>query len=163
MVVTFLVFLTFYSCLCSEHFVFGQTDQTSSKLQIASVAVEKAFNVVLDAEKAGGNVTQLLLKLNTAGVLLAAAQNAYNSGNTANVTLIAENVRQIADQVNGDAINLRNASFVESQNSFWLTLIFSIVGAGVFGLSVWFVWRRFKRTFIKKLLGAKPEVVENTT
>jgi hypothetical protein len=107
-----LVFLTFNSCLCSEYFVFAQTDQTSSKLQIASIAVEKAFNVVLDAEKAGGNVTQLLLKLDTAGVLLAAAQNAYNSGNTANVTLIAENVRQIADQVNGDAINLRNASLV---------------------------------------------------
>jgi hypothetical protein len=121
-----------------------------------------AFNVVLGAEKAGGNVTQFLVKLNSAGVLLAEAQNAYSSGNTTNVSLIADNVRQIADQVNSDALNLRNASLIDSQNSFWLTLVFSVVGAFVFGISLFIVWRRFKRNYIKKLLGSKPEVVDNT-
>jgi hypothetical protein len=150
-------------CLYSENYVFAQTDQTALKLQTASNGLERAFNVVLGAEKAGGNVTHLLVKLNTAGILLAEAQNAYNSGNTTNVSLIADNVRQIADQVNSDALNLRNASVINSQNSFWLTLVFTVVGAVVFGISLLIDWRRFKRNYIKKLLGTKPEVVDNTT
>jgi hypothetical protein len=161
--VALCIFAVLGYCLQSEIYVFAQTDQTTSKLQTASNALERAFNVVLGAEKAGGNVTQLLVKLNTAGVLLAEAQNAYNSGNTTNVSFIADNVRQIADQVNSDAVNLRNASVLNSQNSFWLTLVFSVVGAVVFGVSLFIVWRRFKRDFIKKLLGSKPEVVSNTT
>jgi hypothetical protein len=154
--------LALSSCFYSELYVFAQTDQTASKLQAANSAVGQAFNAVLDAEKAGANVTQLLVKLNTAGKFLAEAQNAYNSGTTANVTSMAENVRQIVEQVNGEALNLRDVSLVESQNSFWLVLIFSVVGAVVFGISLLTVWRRFKRAFMKKLLGLKPEVVENT-
>jgi hypothetical protein len=128
--------------------VAAQTDTTASKLYAADNAVGQAFSSVLDAEKAGGNVTQLLVKLNSAGVLLAEAQNTYNSGNSANVTSIAENVQQIADQVNLEATNLRNVSLVESKNRFWLTLGFSVVGAVVFGLFLLFIWRRFKRAFI---------------
>ena len=92
---------------------------------------------------------------------MADAQNALNSGNTENITSNIENVLQMANQINDDAINLRNVSLLQSQNSFSLTLIFSFVGAGVFVISLLFFWRRFKRAFIKKLLKTKPEVVEN--
>jgi hypothetical protein len=158
-----LIFLALNSCLCSEHFVFAQTDQSATSLQAAESALGQAFNSVLDAEKAGGNVSQLLVKLNTAGALLAEAQNAYTSGKTSDVTSITANVIQIADQVNGTAVSLRDVSLVNSQNSFSLTLIFSVFGAVAFSISLLFVWRRFKRAFIKKLLGSKPEVVENAT
>jgi len=160
--ITLFIIISLNYCFCSENNVFAQTDQTASKIQVANNAVNKAFNTVLDAEKAGGNVTQLLEKLNIAGILLAEAQNTFNSGNTANITSMAENAIQIATKVNGDAIILRNASLVESQNSFWLTLTFSIVGAVVFGVSLLLVWRRFRRSFMKKFLSMKPEVAENT-
>ena len=94
---------------------------------------------------------------------MAEAQNAYNTGNTTNVSFIADNVRQIADKVNSDGVNLRNASLIASQNISGLILVFSVVGAVAFGIFLLFVWRRFKRNYIKKLLGAKPEVVDNTT
>jgi hypothetical protein len=149
-------------CLYSENYVFAETDPATLELQAANSIVGEAFNSVLEAEKVGGNVAQLLVRLNTAGRLLADAQNAYNSGNTANVTSMVENALQIANGVNGDALNLRDASIVESQNGFWLTLTFSIVGAVVFGISLLFVWRRFRRSFMKKLLSMKPEVAENT-
>jgi hypothetical protein len=162
LIVTLFVFLAFSFCLYSEHYVFAQTDQTA-KLQAANSAIGQAFNTVLDAEKAGANVTQLLGKLNTAGEILAEAQNAYKSGNTANITSNVENARQIAEQVNSDALNLQNVSIVESQNSFLLTMTFSIVGTVVFVVSLLFVWRRFKRFFVQKLFGMKPGVVGNTT
>jgi hypothetical protein len=154
--------LAFSYCLCSGNYAFAQTDSSALKLQAANSVVEKAFNSVLEAEKAGGNVTQLLVRLNNAGKLLADAQNTYNSGYKANVTSMVENALQIANEVNGDAVKLRNASLVESQNSFWLSLTFSTVGTVVFGVSLLFIWRRFKRSFIKKLLSMKPEVAKNT-
>ena len=133
------------------------------KLQAADSALQNAFNAVLEAEKAGGNVTQLLARLNTAGENLAEAQNAYNSGNSANVTSNVENARQIAEQVNVDAVNLLNDSLIESQNNIRFTLIFSIVGAIVFGISLFLIWRRFKRAHVMKVLSMRPEVVENAT
>jgi hypothetical protein len=160
--VTLLVFLVLGSSFNSEHCVFAQTDQIATKLQDANRAVSQAFNAVLDAERAGGNVTELMLKLNTAGAILANAQNILNSGNTANITSNLENALQMANQVNDAALNLRNVSLMDSQNSLWLTLIFSVAGAIAFGISLLIVWRSFKRAFNKKLLYTKPEVVENT-
>jgi hypothetical protein len=156
-----LSILAFSYCLCSENNVLAQTDSSALKLQAANSIVGKAFNSVLEAEKVGGNVTQLLVRLNTAGTLLADAQNTYNSGNKANVISMVENALQIANDVNSDAVNLRNASLIVSQNSFWLSLAFSSVGAVVFAVSLLFIWRRFRRSFMKKLLSMKPEVAEN--
>jgi hypothetical protein len=80
----------------------------------------------------------------------------------ANITSNVENAIKIANQVNDDALNLRNVSQIRSQNNLWLTLTFSIVGAIAFGISLIIIWRRFKRSHINKLLGMKPEVVDNT-
>jgi len=146
----------------SELSVFAQTDIITLKLQSANNAVGRAFEAVLDAEKAGANVSQLLVKLNTAGELLSEAQNTYNSKNTSNVTAIVENAHQIADQVNADAINLRNDSLIKSQNNILFTLIFSIVGAIVFGILLVLVWRKISHAHVKKTLEMKPEVIENT-
>lgn len=154
-------FLGINYCFNSEINVLAQTDQANSELQTANKALDQAFNAVLEVEKAGGNVTLLLAKLNNVGNILADAQNALNSGNPANITSKLENAFQMANQISVEALNLRNVSLVESQNSLWLTLIFSVVGAVAFGISLLIVWQRFKRAFIKKLLEAKPEVVEN--
>jgi CHASE3 domain sensor protein len=163
-VFTLLFFLLIGSFLYGGNYVSAQTDQTSSKLQTANTAVEQAFNSVLDAEKAGTNVTQLLTKLNAAGELLADAENDYNSGiNVENVTFMAENATKIAQQVNLDALNLRDNSLLESQNRIQYTVLFSIVGAIVFVIFLFLIWRRFKRSHLIKVLGMRPEVVENAT
>ena len=134
-----------------------------ASIETADLSISQAFISVLAAEKVGGNVTQLLTALNTAGGLLAEAENAYRSGNLSNVASKAENARLIADHVNSDALNLRDVSLVESQNNFWLTLTFSVVGAVVFGIVLLLVWRRFRRSYVKKMFSMKPEVVDNTT
>jgi len=157
-----IIFLGINYGFSSDLYVLAQADQNTLKLHTANDALGQAFNAVSDAEKAGGNVTELLAKLNTAGDLLAGAQDVLNSDNSANITSNLENVRLIANQVNVDAVNLRNVSLVNSQNFLWLTLTFSIAGAVVFVFFLLVVWRRFKRGSIRKLLETKPEVVENT-
>ena len=138
-----------------------KANNESANIEAANSSINQAFKNVLAVEKAGGNVTQLLADLNSAGQLLAAADNDYRSGNLTNVTSNAENASLIADQVNSDALSLLNATNGRSQNNFWLTLVFSIDGAFIFVLILLLVWRRFKRNYQKKLLGLKPKVVKN--
>lgn len=133
-----------------------------SGIETANAHINQAFANVLAAEKAGGNVTDLLLALNTAAEYLVAAENNYRNGNLANVNPNVDSAVIIANQVNSDALALREASLIKSQENFWFTLIFSIVGAIVFTLVLSFVWRRFKHSYMKKLLGMRPEVVEDT-
>jgi len=147
--------------LLSLHITPVKASNESASIEAANSSINQAFTNVLAAEKAGGNITQLLTELNNAGQLLAAADNAYRSGNLTSVTSNAENASLIADQVNSNALSLLNASIGKSQNNFWLTLVFSIDGAFVFVVVLFLVWRRFKRNYRMKLLGLKPKVVKN--
>ena len=60
----------------------AQTDQAGSKLQAANDAVNQAFNAVLDAEKAGANVTDLMAQINVAESILTQTENSYRTENT---------------------------------------------------------------------------------
>jgi hypothetical protein len=136
------------------------SDETVS-IQFANSSINQAFANVLRAEEAGGNVTTLLSKLNSAAALLAEADNAYNSGLLTNVTSYADNARLIADQVNGDSLTLLNSSIAESKNSFLSTMLFSTVAIALLVIALLLTWRRLKRAYTKKLLNLKPEIVEN--
>jgi hypothetical protein len=146
------------SCLYSEPYVFAQTDQTTSKLQAANTAIEQAFNAVLDAEKAGANVTALLAQLNTAAGILAQAENSYRAGDNTTAAAQADSVLPIAQQVTASAQDAKQTALVVGQNAFWSTIAFTVIGAFVFVLALFLVWRRFKRSYIKSLSEAKPEV-----
>jgi hypothetical protein len=140
---------------------FAETSVERASIEAADSSIDKAFANVLAAEKAGGDVTQLLARLNAAGELLADADNAYQSGNLANVTSEAESAQTLANQVSSEAINLIGASIDESQNSLVLTLFFSATGAAIFVVALLLFWRRFKREHLKRLLFLKPEAVRN--
>jgi membrane protein DedA with SNARE-associated domain len=51
---------------------------------------------------------------------------------------------------------------VSGEYAFWLTIAFSAIGAFVLVLVLFLVWRRFKRGYLERLPGLKPEVAENT-
>jgi len=156
--VTIFVFLALGSCLYSEHYVFAQTDQTASKLQAANTAVEQAFNAVLDAEKAGANVTGLLAQLNTAAGILAQAENSYRTGDSNTAAAQADSVLPIAQEVTTSAQDAKQTALVSGPNAFWSTMAFTVIAGFVFVLALFLVWRRFKRSYIKSLSEAKPEV-----
>lgn len=139
-----------------------KANSETASLTEANFSLNQAFNNALTAEKLGANVTEILGKLRTAGELLSQAENSYNSGNIANVTALAENARFIADQVNNEALTLQTTAVNVSHNVFVQTLFFSSVGAVIFVAVLMFVWRRFKSSFLKRLLDLKPEGVRNS-
>jgi hypothetical protein len=116
----------------------------------------------LGAEKAGANVTGLLVQLNVAAGDLAQAENSYRAGDSNTAAVQADNVLPIAQEVTTSAQDAKQAALVSGQNSFWFTIAFTAIGAIVFVLVLFLVWRRFKRGYMEKLPGLKPEVAENT-
>jgi hypothetical protein len=157
--VTLFVFLAFGSYIYSGYYALAQTDQAGSKLQVANTAVEQAFNAVLDAEKAGANVTGLLVQLNDVAGILAQAENSYRTGDSGTVAAKADSVLPIAQQVTAAAQSARQAATTSGKNAFWETIAFTAVGSVVFVYVLLLVWRRVKRNYIKNLSQAKPELV----
>ena len=153
-----LLIIAFGTSFFTMHFADAQTDQTESKLQAANGAVEQAFNAVLDAEKAGANVTGLLVQLNVAAGILAQAENSYRTGDSNTAAAQADSVLPIAQQVTASAQNAKQTALVSGQNAFWSTIAFTVIGAFVFVLVLFLVWRWVKRIYINNLSQAKPEV-----
>lgn len=137
----------------------SQSTAEETSIQNANAAINQAFNSVLEAERSGGNVTQLLTRLNSAAEILADAQNSYQTGNTTGVSSKAVYAKRVADLVNTDAIALKDASSTLTSNSFWFIFTFSMGGAIVFGFLMLIVWQRFRRAYIKKMKSMKPDVV----
>lgn len=127
----------------------------------AASTINQAFNNLLAVEKAGGNISQLLNELNEAGSLLAEAKNSYRNNNLSSVITKAQEAREIAIKVNNETLNMRFVSLIGTQDSLWLTLVFSVVSAIIFTVLLLLIWRRFKRDYISKLLDMKPEVIDN--
>jgi hypothetical protein len=149
-------------CIYSGCSVFAQSDQAGLKLQAANNAVGQAFNAVLGAERAGANVTGLLAQLNVAGDVLAQAENSYRSGYYNAAGIQADRVLPLAQAITISAQDARHTASVYGPNAFLLTIAFTGIGASVFVWVLFLVWRRFKRVYLKKLLGSKPQVTENT-
>jgi hypothetical protein len=71
-----LLLVLFTVSFASLHLLYAVAD-TSANIDAANASVQKAFTAVYAAEKAGGNITQLLSDLNTAGALLAEGENMF--------------------------------------------------------------------------------------
>ena len=128
------------------------------KIGGCGAGVGQAFNAILDAEKAGANVTGLLVQLNNAAGILAQAENSYRTGDSNITATQADSVLPIAQEVTTAAQDAKQTALVSGQNAFWSTITFTVIGAFVFVLALFLVWRRFKRSYINSLSEAKPEV-----
>jgi hypothetical protein len=138
--------------------VWAQSSGVDAKLQQANAALHQAFNAVLEAEKAGANVTSLTNQLNTATELLATAENAYRTDNNDLAISDSDAVFPIAQQVTVDAQTAQETALASAQTSFQYTIITSIVAAIVFVAALFLVWRIFKQSYIKGLYKKNPEV-----
>jgi hypothetical protein len=153
-------FLALSSCFYGN-FVLAQTDQTVTKLQAANYAVDHAYENVIRAEEAGANITDLQGRLNFAAIYLAQAENDYRAGDYNGASVKADSVLPIAQEVTEAAQNAKQNALVSHRNTLWLTIAFTAIGASVFVLVLFLVWRKLKNIYMAKYFGSKPEVVES--
>ena len=152
-----LVFVVFGLVFWGRFCVRG-ADEAQSSVGDADVAVRQAFDAALEAERAGANVSGLLVRLNEAGTILGEAEIAVRNGNSSEAASKVEQCIGLAESVRNDADALKASALGEAQRVLWLSLAFSLVGIAVFVVVMVFVWRWFKRGYVRRMLGMRPEV-----
>jgi hypothetical protein len=111
--------------------------------------IAEAFSAVVEAEKAGGDVTPLVASLNEA---LSLVEQGERSADQAEAAVLYERATQIADQVLASAPMVKEAGLV-AQRSSTTFLVVSMVALGVTGLVAylfvpplfWMLWLRGHR------------------
>jgi hypothetical protein len=158
--VSLLLFLALVSLFSrGVYFVHGTfSTDASSDVEEADVAVRQAFNATLGAERAGANVSNLILMLNEAGDALGNAENALRDGDAGAAAGNASLCIGIANNVSTNADVLKASALGEAHSVFWDSVAFSVVGMTVFTVVLALVWAWFKRKCAGRALGLKPEV-----
>jgi hypothetical protein len=130
------------------YFVHGTySTAASSDVEAADVAVRQAFNATLGAERAGANVSSLILMLKEAGDALGNAENALRDGDAGAAAGNASLCIGIANNVSSDADVLKASALGEAHTVFWDSVAFSVAGIDVFTVVLGLVWVRFKRRY----------------
>jgi hypothetical protein len=158
LLVCFLLFIILAPLLQSTSFALAQESPSLSSLRSARVSVSQAFSAVLSAEKAGANVSQLVVQLNSAVVVLAKAEMSYRNGNFSVAQSAANSVVSLISNVPGRALQAKNAALADASNTLLLYFVVFILGLVVVVEVLMYVWKSTKRKYVKKLLTAKPEV-----
>jgi hypothetical protein len=133
-------------------------EEASVAVANAEGSLQNAFRTVSDAEGAGANVSALMKRLNQADDALTGAEVALAAGNYSDATNKAEMCQGLAHGVSGDAVVLKTGA-VAAFGYWWVTVLVSVVCSVVFVGAVFFVWRWFKRGYVKKMLGSRPGVM----
>lgn len=133
-------------------------DDAISSVANADDAVRQAFNAALDAEKAGANVSGLLVRLDEAGSVLGEAEIAFRNGNLSEAAGKANQCIGIAQSIVSAASVSKTSALDNARTMFWTYLTFSVVSIAVFIVVLALGLRRFRRGYIERMSGMKPEV-----
>jgi hypothetical protein len=156
-----LLMLMIASLLCLAPIHVRGAIEASSSVGGADAAVQQAFNATLDAQRSGANVSGLIFRLNEAGSVLVEAEIALEDGNSSEAASKADQCIGIAQSVRSDADVLKASALQEANVVFLSYLLFSVVGIAAFAVALMIVWSWFKRGYVRKVLGMKPEVASD--
>lgn len=153
-------FVLVVSVFVMESCVAG-AEEAGLAIERAEGVVVSAYQVVLDAEGAGANVSGLLVQLNRAGEFLAQARVSYRAGDFDGAVRSADLCNEIGEGVRGEAEGLKNLAVVQGAQRFRWTMIGSILGVTIIMGASFFGWRIFKLRYYRRVLEMKPEVGSN--
>ena len=131
-----------------------------SAVEGAEEAVAEAFGAVVEAERAGGNVSELLDRLDFAAAYLATAKMCLRTGEfdgaVGNASLCMGALEGLVD----DAAALRANAVTASSARFGMAIGGSVVGVVAVVCGSVVGWRWFKQRHYARALAMKPEVAD---
>lgn len=127
--------------------------EAAAAVSEAKQAIAAGFEDTLDAEKAGANVSGLLVKLNEGGDFLSAAQMAFEDGNYDEATRLSALSSEVGAQVQSDALTLKVEASNAAVTRFRLYLISSAVAMVIIVIATIFGYR-----FLRKRYSASTEM-----
>lgn len=136
----------------------SRENEAASSLADAEKAVTMAYLAVLKVEGTGANITDLLVALNEAGLLLGRARVAFRLGNLDEAISFAALSENIGVEIQSDAVRLGNSTLSENLQSKVYTTIESVIGVVLVAFLSFWSWRVFKRRYLRRVLTMQPEV-----
>jgi methionine-rich copper-binding protein CopC len=144
-VAVLLILVTFPSVLFTS-----KAADSASLMAQTDAAIELAFNEVLEAEKAGANVTGMLSTLNLAAGVLAQTENSDASlvpGVIDSDLSRLQAAYDSAQSVQANAMEAKVRALNANRNGLLSTVAFSLVGGIGFILVLFAFWRRYERGY----------------
>ena len=158
----FLVFSVFLFLLLTFSFPWvGASSEDVVPLEVieAEDILGLAYEAVLEAEEAGANVSGLLGRLDLGGEYLAEAYVWVRLGDSENAGRFAGLCVEVVGAVRGEAVGLKSEAHGLWELDFLVRMIWSVGGVVVVGVVGFVVWRVFRRRYLRRVLGLRPEVV----
>ena len=157
--VCFVVFILLFSWFMHACFAADKADADEALIDAENV-LSSVYVAVLEVEKSGGNVSGLLVKLDSGGRFLAEAQMCYRNGDFDGAVYYADlSVRNVTGLVE-EAGQLEALAVSEYNERLFQTMAASVTAVGVIVLGSVVGWRIFKQRYFEKVLKMKPEVVK---
>jgi hypothetical protein len=133
-------------------------DAVSLGVAEAEEVLVLAYDAVLEAEEAGANVSGLLDRLSLSGGYLAEAHVSVRLGNSENASRFAGLCVEAGDEVEGEAVLLRDEAARLERADVLVRVFGSAAGVVIVVVSGFVLWEIFKRRYHAKVLKLRPEV-----
>jgi len=158
----FFVFLLFLVLIVQ--FSFSRVDAVNDNIVALEIAEAEenlcsAYVAVLEAEEAGANVSRLLVRLNLGGEYLAEAYICYRIGLFENASHYASLCHDVVGDMSREAFGLKSEAHGLWVLDFIVKFVWSAGGVIVVLIVGLVVWSIFRRHYIRRILGLKPEVI----
>ena len=153
--VVFILVFSWFACAC---FAVEKADAEEALIDAENI-LSSVYVAVLEVEKSGGNVSGLLVKLDSGGNFLAEAQTCYRNGDFDGAVYYADFSVQSVERLLGEAEQLKALAMDEYKERSFQTVAASGVAVVVIVLGSVVGWRIFKRRYFEKVLKMKPEEV----
>lgn len=117
----------------------------------AEEALISAYELVLEAEESGANVSSLLDKLNVGGEYLAEANAYVRLGDSESASHFTGLCVEVVGDVEDEAVFLRDEAVRLGEVDFVVTIIGSVVGVVVVLVAGFVVWRAFSLHYRRRV------------
>jgi len=160
-VVLFVLFAFMSSTFVLGTMALGVEDVALSAIESAELAVDLAYDAVLEAEGAGANVSGLLNELNDGAEALSKAYVSNRIGDFDDAIYFADLCYDLVAGIEAEANELREVAVIDGNQRLLLTSFGSVLAVVCICCGGFFGWRFFKSRYHRRALKMKPEVASN--
>ena len=138
--------------------VLGYEAEAVSRISQAEDSIKAAYLSVLEAERAGGDVSELVVRLNDVLGYFSGAERALEAGEYDPAVFLAEKVIEGSNVVLSDGTRLRSSAELHGEIVFRNQVVLSFLVVCFTVMFGFLGWGFFKGYYVRRLMGLRPEV-----
>lgn len=143
--VVVLVLMLSVAAMPVRVFAVATADEAQAAVDGVQAQIITCYGAVVEAEGAGGNITELAGVLNEAGALLSWARVAFENGEYDLAVEFSSNCTGMLAGFTDRAVTLRDSAALERSLDFMVNIVGSVAGTVAVIFAGWVLWVYLKR------------------